>query len=602
MYKRSKQAKLSQSINDMDLYMIHLGSSLNKNLQQFNSVASRSSSSLNENSQQFNSIFNFKQQYSLSTSNSQSSQLDSPFFSLQDQTLSNSTEKINLGYLNDYIIYELLDKLSLNDLVNLKFVNRRFYLLVNNYVKFNLKQILIYKNENDFRYFKYSCSQHKQTEYNSIRSTDNFELFLNSFLNNLTKLKVISLSFFNINETTLKAFSNLQCVGTTLEHLEISHCKFEKFYLTAASAYDHFFKKLGDKLKHFILFKNSKYVVPFHFLLKSINQHLINLDTLILDLKQFETIKFIDEKLTNCKSIKHLDLHGGLYPDNNCDKFISKLILNKQLEFLNLSCLNINQQWLLQILQNSLNIRVLKFSYDFKNDNRFGRTLITSNCIFNPIQFQQTLQDLQRDGKTINQFSLASKISHLLKLEELHLLEIDSADVNIDPLILYLYHRFKKNNLKRLVISNYEYHLMNMKAFCYVSKNLEVLSLNEVNDCCYSAHSFKPIKQFRTLNSSFANTIAYLPNLKKLILNQFNFDNEILKLILSKCGSSVKELSFLRCFQLNSKCIELFISYANANFDRQLKIILDYNLFCEINKDYDLLCKICPSNLNIITI
>lgn len=503
----------------------------------------------------------------------------------------------SLNDLNDYVIFEILNNLSLNDLISIRLANRRLNHLVEIYFKFRLKEVMIYVAD-DYRRLENGCFEHKQTKFNCISPVDNFEPFLNKFLFKLTKLKCLSLNFLTISEKDLVNFSGLEFVGQTLEHLEISYCKFEKFYLTAAQSYSRFFKQLGTKLKHFVFYKNTSYILPFDYLIKSINKYLINLDTLSLDLKQFESLKFTNQRLTNC-SIKNLSLHGFLYLNLDCDKFVNRLISGKHIEYLNLECLKISPTWLSIILSECSNVKVLKFSYDFDFDNSFGRSLITSNCVFDNYHFHQMIDELNSNGEAVQQFNLASKLSALRGLRELHLVEIESANVNIDPLILYLYHHFKKNNLRKLFISNYEFHVLNLKAFCYVSKNLKTLSLNEIRNCCYKSHRFLPTKQTRTLNESFTNVVTYLPNLEDLILNQFNFNCDLLKKILFKCGPHVRRLSFLRCKELKADCVELFIAYANANIERKVVVDLDRNLVCEIEQKYDLLDRICPSNLTI---
>ena len=422
--------------------------------------------------------------------------------------LSTQLLELNLNNLNDYVLLEILNYLSINDLISVRLLNRRFYYLVENYLIFKLDQVMIHVSEN-YRGFD-CCIEHKQTELNCIKQVENMDRFLNGFLIKLPRLKVLNLCLIKINENDLNGLTSLHAIGNTLEHLEISRCEFNNFYLSARSSYDEFFKKLGNKLKHFLFFKNKNYLIPSNFLFRCIKKYLKNLDTLVLDLRQFDNLKFTSETVSNNLAIKHLSLHGFLYPAHqSVDRLIIKLVLHSQIEFLNLECIKIEPTNLFTILSNCLNVKVLKFSYDFAGDNRFGRKLITSKCVFDPSHFRQMRFNLQEEGTTVSQFRLASKIVELKQLEELHLLEILSANVNIDPLILYLYHYYKRNNLHKLTIANYELHLLNLKAFCFVSGKLEVLSFNELNGCCYKAHRFKSSKCFRTLNDSSASVVGY---------------------------------------------------------------------------------------------
>lgn len=508
-------------------------------------------------------------------------------------------DKLKLDHLNDYVLFEMFNHLPINDILAIKLINKRFYFLVENHLN-KLSQVMIYVHSN-YKRFE-TCREHRQTELNCINSVDNMQQFLNHFLIKLTKLKVLNLCFLTITECDLDAFTNLQCVGTTLVHLEISRCKFKNFYLTGRRTYDRFFEKLGDKLQHFIFYKNSSYIVPMNYLLKAINQHLVKLTTLVLDLKQFENFTACNEYLDNCTYLKQLNFHGLYWPSNpSLDRYIAKTVCtNKPIEYLDLKCLKLSQSALFYIIRNCPKLKVLKFPYDFNDDNKFGRQLITSNCVFSLPLFQQCLDELREDGKTVAQFTLASSIASLKQLEELHLNEIISRNVNIDPLILYLYHHYKRNNLRKLVITNYEIHLMNLKAFCYVSRRLEVLSLNHLDACCYKTHLFQLNEKFtRTVNDSFANTLTHLFELRTLCLNQCNFDNKILKSLLSRCGPNVVNFSFLLCKQLKPNCIDLFIIYANSNADKMITVRLDDDLIEHFENANGPLFNVCPPNLTI---
>lgn len=528
--------------------------------------------------------------------------------SINDET-SSTIETSNMDYsivpyetslnnLNDYCLFELFNHLSINELLSIKLINKRFYFLVNSHLS-KIKEVMIHVDQN-YKRFE-SCTEHPQTELNSIKQVDRMDQFLDKFLVKLTKLKVLNLYFLTITEKDLIGLSKLNCMNNTLEHLEISFCEFKNFFETAKSTYERFFQNLGKKLKHFIFFKNKNYLVPANHLFIFINKFLTNLETLVLDLKQYENVNFTRTAIEHTSPIKHLSLHGFHYPiHTSLDRFILRLLFNKNIEYLNLTCIKMEQNSLFTVLTNCLNLKVLKFSYDFAGDNQFGRGLITSNCIFSSFHFLEMLNEFEREGTTINQFVLASKIVQLKQLEELHLLETISANVNLDPLILFLYHYYKRNNLRKLIITNYDLHLLNLKAFCYVSKRLEVLSINELNTCPYKTHQHKPSKCVRTVNESFAQTVRYLYDLKTFNLNQCNFDIKILKILLFNCSTKLVNFSFLQNKNLKSDCIDQFISYAYTHSDKLITVKLDEKLVQDIEKDFGSLFNICPVNLNII--
>jgi len=527
------------------------------------------------------------------------------FISQNSQASSNksnddSSETLQLDKLNNYVLFEIFHFLSIKDIQSIKQISKRFYFLVHSYYP-QINQVMIFVNERRFD----SCVEHRQTELNTICSIQNFTKFSDYFLIKLNRLKVLTLCFLTINEQDLIKLTNLPCVGDTLVHLEISRCQFRNFYLTAQMTYEGFFEKLGPKLEHLIFYKNSSYLVPVNSLLKSINKYLIGLRTLVLDLKQYEQFNSSSEYLKNCTNLRHLDLHGYYCTINaSIDRFIVKLIDNNRIQYLNLKCLKMKQNNLFYTIHNCPNLKVLKFPYDFADDNRYGRTLITNSDVFHLPYFNRCLQELRQKGTIVTQFSLASAIASLKYLEELHLTEIYSGDVNIDPLILYLYHYYKRNKIRKLIISNYEIHFMNIKAFCYVTKNLEALCLNELNECCYSEHPYRlNSKLKRTVNENFTKTIGWLNNLSKLSLNHCRFSYYVLELLLAECQSKVTDFSFLHCEDFrDTDCIDLFIIYADQHSDRQITVKLDESLVEEIENKNGPLFNICPSNLNIIPV
>ena len=504
----------------------------------------------------------------------------------------------NLNDLNDYCLFEIFAHLEIDQMLALKRVSKRFYFMAGKHLA-TLEQVVLRVNEEHQGPFE-SCGQHRQTEFNRLNCVSNVKQFLGKFLSKLNRLKVLSLRFLVITEEDLVGLSKLPCFDRTLEHLEISRCEFKNFYMSALVSYEKFFKALGAKLRHFVFIKNKNYIIPSAHLFKFFDQFLTGLDTLVLDLNQFDNLYFVED-LKHSSPIRHLSLHGYHHKaQRSLDRFINRMVVGRHLEFLNLGCIRVEPRSLREIVTSCPAVRVLKFSYDFPEGNPFARRLIRNKEAFASSYFSRLRGELQRDGTVVPQFDLAERICALKQLQELSLLEIVCAEVNIDPLIFFLYHSFKVNQLRTLRIANYELSLINLKAFCYVSRQLEVLSVGEVRACCYKSHPFKWAAIRPTLNESSAQTSKYLPELCTLSLNRCRIDDKTLTVLLSNCGARVVDFSFLQNDGLTAGCLKEFAQYASTRPGRRITVRLDELLVEQIEGVFGPIADACPRNLNIV--
>lgn len=511
-----------------------------------------------------------------------------------------STEEFdtNLNDLNDYCLLDIFEHLPIDDVLSLRLVSKRFYILAGRQLG-TIEQVMVRVNENHRGPFE-SCGKHRQTEFNGVNGVANMSRFISNFLIKLGRLQVLSLRFVTITEHDLVALSRLHCFNRSLEHLDISRCEFKNFYLSALVSYEKFFKRLGARLRHFVFFKNKNYLIPSTHLFKFIDQFLTGLETLVLDLKQFDNLYYASENLEHSSPIRHLSLHGHHHLIQPAlDRFINRMIVGRHIEILSLSCIKVEPRSLIDIVASCPAVRVLKFSYDFGGDNRFGKGLIKSKEAFGVNYLSELLEGLQRDGTVVAQFDLAKNICTLQQLEELHLLEIVSANVNIDPLIFYLYHVYKRNGLRKLTIANYELTLLNLKALCFVSRQLEMLSVGEVHACCYKQHLFKLPARRPTMNESFAQTVKYLSDLRILGLNQCRFDDQTLAVLLEN-NLHIADFSFLRNEGLTANCFEMLAQHARYSSCRSITVRLDQQLVEQIENAHGPIVNVCPPNLNIV--
>lgn len=539
--------------------------------------------------------------YSACSSSGTASSQEEPDSTMDYSSLDYSIEQFdtNLNDLNDYCLFEVFVHLAIDDLLSLKRTSKRFYVLAGKHLT-TLEQVIVRVNEEHGGPFE-SCGEHRQTEFNRLNCVSNVKRFLRNFLIKLNRLRVLSLRFLVISENDLVALSKLPCFNRTLEHLEISRCEFKNFYLSALVSYEKFFMRLGAKLRHFVFIKNKNYLIPSAHLFKFIDQFLTSLDTLVLDLNQYDNLFYVAENLKHTNPIRHLYLHGYHHEvHRTVDYFIHRMVVGRQIEYLSLACLKVEVAILREIITSCPGLKVLKFSYQFSDGNQFARSLIGKKEVYASSYFSRLRNELQREGTLVRQFELAERICALRQLEELHLLEIVGGDVNIDSLLFYLYHFYKMNQLRTLRIANYELSLIILKALCFVSRRLEVLSVGEVRACCYKSHRFKAAATRPTMNESSAQTSKYLSELRALSLNHCRINDKTLAVLLSNCGVRAVDFSFLQNEGLTADCLKEFAKYASSRPGRAITVRLDDLLVEQIESVYGPIADTHPSNLSIV--
>ena len=120
-------------------------------------------------------------------------------------------------------VMKIIDYLSIEDILNLKLVNKWFYQIINENVRIN---DLVISTQDDLPYNRrwfYTCDLINLKD--SIKYVSNYNIYLNLNLNKpvLSQLKQLFISYTPI---TLKTLNSLD----RLVHLEIIECKIENIF------------------------------------------------------------------------------------------------------------------------------------------------------------------------------------------------------------------------------------------------------------------------------------------------------------------------------------------------------------------------------------